>query len=111
MKYFHLSTLIYGIFSPQNLNDPIEKLLYEKRIKNKGPNGTDNFFMMEEGVRKLQSGLFAFHFDAPIGYSLVIKSFTEHEKCDLRELPFGSIQTPYLTMRKHTPFKELFRIL
>lgn len=89
----------------------MDKVLFDKRIKNHGSNGTDNYIELEEGIRKLQAGLFAFHFETPVGYRLVVKYFSEHEKCDLREIPFAGIQGPYFMMRKHTHFKELFRIL
>lgn len=65
---------------------------------------------LDEGVLKMQRGLFAFHMETPVGYRLVSKYFSEHEKCDLREIPFAGIQSPYIITRKHTVFKEILRI-
>lgn len=92
----------------QRLTDPIERQLYEKRILNK--DGTDNFMTLDEGVRRMQRGLFALHMETPVGYRLVVKYFSEHEKCDLREMRFANIQSPYFISRKHSQFKEILRI-
>lgn len=73
--------------------------------------GTDNFMPLMEGVQKMQDGLFALHMETPVGYRLVSKHFSEHEKCDLREIPFANIQSPYIVSRKHSHFKEIVRIM
>lgn len=66
---------------------------------------------LDEGVRRMQKGLFALHMETPIGYRLVSNYFNEAEKCDLREIPFADFRSPYFVTRKHSPFKELLRIL
>lgn len=73
--------------------------------------GTDNFLPLVDGVRKIQNGLFAFHMETPVGYRLVAKYFSEHEKCDLREIPFANIRSPEIVTRKHSHFKEIIRIM
>lgn len=87
----------------------MERQLYEKKILNKG--GTDNFYPLEEGVQKMKKGLFALHMETPVGYRLVSKYFSENEKCDLREIPFANIRSPHFVSRKHSAFKEFFRIM
>lgn len=94
--------------SLKRLTDPTERMLYKKRILNR--DGTDNFMSLEDGVQKMKKGLFAFHMETPVGYRLVSKYFSEAEKCDLREIPFADIQSPYFLTRKHTVFKEILRI-
>lgn len=93
----------------QRLTDPTERLLFEKRIMNK--DGTDNFIPLKDGVMRMQKGLYALHMETPIGYRLVSKYFTEHEKCDLREISYANLKSPYMVCRKHSAFKELLRIM
>lgn len=97
------------MYVSQRLTDPAERLLYEKRILNK--DGTDNFIPLEEGIQKMQKGLYAFNMETPIGYRIVTQLFTEHEKCDLREIPYSNLRSPYMVVRKHSAFKEMLRIL
>lgn len=104
--YEHVSAFVY---LSQHLSDPTERLLYEKRILNK--DGTDNFYPLDEGIRKMQRGLFALHMETPIGYRLVSRYFNEHEKCDLREIRYAEFTSPYFVSRKHSAFKEILRIV
>lgn len=97
------------MYLSQHLSDPTERLLYEKRILNK--DGTDNFYPLDEGIRKMQRGLFALHMETPIGYRLVSRYFNEHEKCDLREIRYAEFTSPYFVSRKHSAFKEILRIV
>lgn len=92
----------------QLLTDPAEKALYERRIVNK--DGSLNFYKLDDGVKKIQQRLFAFHMETPVGYRLVGKLFKEGEKCDLREIPFANMNSPYSTCRKHSPYREALRI-
>lgn len=87
----------------------MERILYEKRIINR--DGTDSFMPLLEGVQKMQEGLFAFHMETPVGYRLVTKYFSEHEKCDLREISFANLQSPYIVTRKHSHLKEIIRVM
>lgn len=92
----------------QLLTDPVEKALYEKRIVNK--DGSLNFYPLEEGVRKIQQRLFAFHMETPIGYRIISQLYDEAEKCDLREISFADMKNPYAACRKHSPFREVLRV-
>lgn len=86
----------------------MEKALYDRRIVNK--DGTTNFYALEEGVRKVQQGLFAFHMECPVGYRVVTRLYNEGEKCDLREIAFANMKNPYSTVQKNSPFREALRI-
>lgn len=72
--------------------------------------GTTNFYSLEEGVKKMQKGLFAFNMELPVGYGVVSRFFEEGEKCDLKEVKFGNMAYPYLIHRKNSPLKEAFRV-
>lgn len=86
----------------------MEKQIYEKRLLNK--DGSTNFYPIEEGVKRVQDGVFAFHMETPVGYRVVSKLYDEGEKCDLREVVFADMAFPYATCRKHSPYREALRI-
>lgn len=72
--------------------------------------GSLNFIPLEEGIRKMQKGFYAFHMETPVAYRVVNKIFDEAEKCDLREIDFADIAYPYATCRRNTPYREAFRV-
>lgn len=90
------------------MTEPSEKSLYEKRLANK--DGSENFYSLEEGVRKVQERLFAFHMETPAGYRIVSRLFDEGEKCDLREISFANMKNPYSTVTKHSAYREALRV-
>ena len=89
------------------LPDPVDKIIYETRIVKK--DGSLNFYSVEEGVKKMRKGLFAFHMEVTVGYRYVSKFYEEGEKCDIREVIFAKLGNPYLIHRKHSPSRESLR--
>ncbi|XP_011295612.3 uncharacterized protein LOC101892589 isoform X1 [Musca domestica] len=86
--------------------DPVTNLLYHKKIAPKG----DSIYMRPMiGMEKMRTGLFAYQVELQAGYQIISNTFSEPEKCGLKELePF---QLPMLAVptRKNFPYKELFR--
>ncbi|XP_036216328.2 ionotropic receptor 75a isoform X1 [Bactrocera oleae] len=86
--------------------DPITNHLYHKKIAPKG----ENIFMRPSiGMEKMRTGLFAYQVELQAGYQIISNTFSEPEKCGLKELePF---QLPMIAVptRKNFPYKELFR--
>lgn len=60
-----------------------------------------------EGVKKLQSGKFAFYCEAPICYDIIYKMFRPHEICDLKEIDTGTEYVTGLVVSKHSPLREI----
>ncbi|XP_059045415.1 ionotropic receptor 75a-like [Achroia grisella] len=88
--------------------EPVRKAIYEKKV---APPGTPPRFMtMEEGVKNIRKGLFAFHMETGVGYKFVGKYFQESEKCGLKEIQYLQVIDPWLAVRKNTPYKEMFKI-
>lgn len=53
----------------QNATEPVRRALYLQKV---APLGKKNNFMpIEEGVRRLKEGLFAFHMETGPGYKIV----------------------------------------
>ena len=86
----------------------MEKAIVDRRLLNK--DGSLNLYSLEEGVKKVQQGLFAFHMEVTVGYRYVSKFYEEGEKCDLREVAFANMANPYTTHRKDSPYREALRI-
>ncbi|XP_045497539.1 ionotropic receptor 75a-like [Colias croceus] len=88
--------------------EPIRKAIYQTKI---APAGTKPRFMnMEEGIKKMRKGLFAFHMETGVGYKFVGKYFQEGEKCGLKEIQYLQVIDPWLAVRKDTQFMEIFKI-
>nr|BAR64803.1 ionotropic receptor [Ostrinia furnacalis] len=88
--------------------EPVRRAIYQTKI---APKGTKPKFMsLEDGVKKLQKEPFAFNMNKGIGYRLVERYFHEHEKCGLQEIPYLYATKTYITCRKNSPYKEIFKI-
>ncbi|XP_060802728.1 ionotropic receptor 75a [Amyelois transitella] len=88
--------------------EPIRKAIYEKKVA--PPGVKPRFMTMEEGVKRMQKGLFAFHMETGVGYKFVGKYFRESEKCGLKEIQYLQVIDPFIAVRKDTPYKEMFKI-
>nr|XP_034830812.1 glutamate receptor ionotropic, delta-1-like [Maniola hyperantus] len=88
--------------------EPVRKAIYEKKIAPRG--SKPNFMTLEEGVKKMQKGPFAFNMYGASGYRFVEKYFLEHEKCGLQEIQYLQENKPWLTCKKSSPFKEIYKI-
>ncbi|KAM3964362.1 ionotropic receptor 75a-like [Aphomia sociella] len=88
--------------------EPVRKAIYQTKI---APRGTKPKFMnLEDGVKKLQKEPFAFNMNKGIGYRLVDRYFHEHEKCGLQEIAFLYDTKTYLTCRKNSAYREIFKV-
>ncbi|XP_058456998.1 glutamate receptor ionotropic, NMDA 1-like [Malaya genurostris] len=85
-------------------NEPIRKELYERKMKKYTP-----FVELEEGVRKIRQGLYAFFVEQALCYKVISETFQEDEKCDLREIDYLDWTHPHYVSRKNFSFGEMFR--
>nr|UZH23437.1 ionotropic receptor 75d [Anastrepha ludens] len=86
--------------------DPITNPLYHKKIAPKG----DNIFMRPTvGMEKMRTGLFAYQVELQAGYQIISNTFSEPEKCGLKELEPFQLPMIAIPTRKNFPYKELFR--
>ncbi|KAJ8959818.1 hypothetical protein NQ318_011550 [Aromia moschata] len=74
----------------KNAQESIKKKIYEEKVAPKGQK--PNFMTIEEGIRKVREGFFAFHVELTNGYKVVSDTFLESEKCSLREMEYSGIQ-------------------
>nr|CAH7747942.1 unnamed protein product [Callosobruchus chinensis] len=92
----------------KNATEPIRRALYVQKVAQ--PGKPDNFLHLEEGVRKMREGLFAFHMETGPGYKIVGEIFEESEKCGLQEIQFLQVIDPWLAIQKNSSFKKILKI-
>jgi hypothetical protein len=66
---------------------------------------------LEEGLKRVRKGLFAFHVELGAGYLVISETFLEEEKCGLQTINFLiEIVEPWIGVSKTTPFMEILSI-
>ncbi|KAG5871323.1 hypothetical protein JTB14_016720 [Gonioctena quinquepunctata] len=98
---------VFNRFYFPNATEPIRKALYLQKVAI--PGKKDNFMTIEDGVRRMRRGLFAFHVETGSGYKLVGEIFQENEKCGLKEIQYLQVIDPWLAIRKNSSYKKLFQ--
>ncbi|XP_053692154.1 glutamate receptor ionotropic, delta-2-like [Sabethes cyaneus] len=98
----------YNQFYFSKATDPVGKGLYSK-ITNQNRE-TLNAHNFEQGVRKLQTELFAYHGYTSSMYLQISKTFNDVEKCYLRELPFFDSSVGYLSVQRNFTLREHFNV-
>lgn len=86
----------------------IRAKIYSEKIKFK--DGSENFFKLADGVKKIKEGFFAFHMELGVGYKTLLEIFQEDEKCDLQEIQYLQVIDPFYAIQKNSSYKELFKI-
>lgn len=107
--YFKLIYTFHCEYAPKVANDPIRRALYQEKVS--PPGKPSQFMTLEEGVQRVQKGLFAFHSELNSGWQIVQQTFQEEEKCGLQTIPFLQVIDPYLAVQKNSPYKETFKIM
>nr|QIJ45769.1 ionotropic receptor [Glyphodes pyloalis] len=105
---FGVHDTVFNRYYFSTATEPVRKAIYERKVA--PPGVTPRFISMEEGVKTMRKGLFAFHMETGVGYKFVGKYFNEGEKCGLQEIQYLQVIDPWLAVRKHTPYKEMFKI-
>ncbi|XP_063368785.1 glutamate receptor 3-like [Cydia amplana] len=86
---------------------PIHRLLADRKINSQGKKG---FLSVEDGIRKVREGMFAFHVEKTAGFDQIQKTFLEDEKCNLGFIKYMSNTSPFVAFSQITPIKEMLRI-
>jgi hypothetical protein len=88
----------------QAATDPVRRAIYRKVTP-------DRFMTLEEGLKRVRKGLFAFHMELGSGNVVIAETFLEEEKCGLQTINFLiEIVEPWVGASKTTPFKEILSI-
>ena len=76
-----LENISYAIDFFVNTNDSLSKKLYEKKISK-----NSNFMSVDEGLKLLKKGGFAFSVDTSYAYLLMKDILSDQENCELQEI-------------------------
>lgn len=96
---------VYNHVLYNETNDPSKILLWKKKIEPNGVNAFDT--SVSSGVEKLKSGTHAFQVEAHAAYQVISETFTEHEKCGLKELPAFKLPRCTVPLRKNSRYREM----
>lgn len=84
--------------------DPVKLELWNKKIK---PNGPTAFDFIPSGMAKMRTGLYAFQVEAHAAYQVISDTFTEREKCGLKELPAFILPRCTVPVKKNSRYREM----
>lgn len=104
MKLIVQDTVYNHVFFHET-NSSETKMLFTKKIQ---PNYENAFVNIEYGVKKIRSGLYSFQVEAHAAYKYISETFTEHEKCGLKELEAFHLPILAVPVRRNFPYRELF---
>uniref|UniRef100_A0A1I8NZ03 Uncharacterized protein n=1 Tax=Stomoxys calcitrans TaxID=35570 RepID=A0A1I8NZ03_STOCA len=97
---------VYNKIYFNETTDPVTIQLYHKKISPKGANA---YIRPSIGMEKIRTGLFAYQVELQTGYQIISDTFSEPEKCGLKELEPFQLPIAGIPTRKNFPYKELFR--
>ncbi|KAM7355695.1 ionotropic receptor 75a-like [Cochliomyia hominivorax] len=86
--------------------DPVTRYLYRKKIL---PKGESIYMSPVAGINKMRYETFAFQVELQTGYQIISDTFSEPEKCGLKEMEPYKLPMIAVPTRKNFPYKELFR--
>lgn len=98
----------YTRYYYMKMNDPLLNLVYQKKIK---PIGTEGWiYDTDVGIEKIRTELFACQIEEKPAYRAISRTYTEHEKCSLSEVHIVQLPITTMTVERHFPLSELFKI-
>ena len=104
-KYFY-NFVPFFLCKFQESTDPVTRFLYSKII---APKGESIYMEPLEGLQKMRYERFAFQVELQTGYQIISDTFSEPEKCGLKELEPYKLPIIAMPTRKNFPYKELFK--
>ncbi|XP_037298268.1 glutamate receptor ionotropic, delta-2 [Manduca sexta] len=84
--------------------DPATQFLYRRKLL---PLGDGAYLSVVDGIARMRAGLFAFQVEQGSGYDIISKTFTEHEKCGLKEIQAFKLPMVAVPIVKHCGYREL----
>ncbi|XP_065171242.1 uncharacterized protein [Atheta coriaria] len=107
---FHDSSFMRRII-PNIIGDERLQILEKSGINKMNNFDFSKFISRNDGIKRVQTELFAFHIETHIGYTLIEETFEEVEKCNLEEIQFLQFPTDlYFAIKKKSPLFEMFKI-
>ncbi|XP_063914754.1 glutamate receptor ionotropic, delta-2-like isoform X2 [Zophobas morio] len=98
---------VFNRFYFPNATEPVRRALYLQKVA--PPGQKPKFYPIEEGIKRMRNGLFAFHVETGPGYKFVTETFQEDEKCGLQEIQFLQVPDPWLAIQKNSSYKKMLK--
>ncbi|KAL0880559.1 hypothetical protein ABMA27_001790 [Loxostege sticticalis] len=86
-------------------DDPATQRLYRRKLL---PQGERAYLSIVDGIARVRNGLFAFQVEESSGYDVISKTFTEQEKCGLKQIQAFKLPMVAVPILKHSGYRELF---
>lgn len=90
-------------------NDSDVDYLYKTKIAPLHGKGAE-YYGQEEGLERVRRGGFAYHTEASIAYSIIDRTFSLIEICELEELRMIKPFMLSVMTKKNSEYKKLFQI-
>ncbi|XP_023934974.2 ionotropic receptor 75a-like [Bicyclus anynana] len=84
--------------------DPVTQALYRRKLL---PLGERAYLSVVDGIARVRSGLFAFQVEESSAYDVISKTYTEREKCGLKEIKAFTLPMVAVPVRKHSGYRDL----
>ncbi|CAH4037603.1 unnamed protein product [Pieris brassicae] len=87
--------------------DPATQRLYKRKLQ---PQGEHAYLSVWDGIARVRTGLFAFQVELNSGYDVISRTYTEGEKCGLKEIQAFKLPMVSVPIRKHSGYRDLFAV-
>nr|WGC55096.1 ionotropic receptor 4 [Psyttalia incisi] len=87
--------------------DPVAQALYDKKIAINKKRKREPYYSVEEGIKRIQKGGFAFQVDVATAYKFIEESFNDDEICDLMEIQLIPPKHTATATAIHSPFEKM----
>ncbi|CAH2236516.1 ionotropic receptor 75a-like [Pararge aegeria] len=84
--------------------DPVTQALYRRKLL---PLGERAYLSVVDGIARVRTGLFAFQVEESSAYDIISKTYTEREKCGLKEIKAFTLPMVAVPVRKHSGYRDL----
>ncbi|XP_052565965.1 uncharacterized protein LOC120415367 [Culex pipiens pallens] len=90
----------------QRTNVDVVHELYERKVLSH----EFGFTNISMGISLVKKGGYAFHCDNSYGNTFIMRTFSDHEICELQEMSLFPPRAVHLNVPKGSPLKEIFRV-
>ncbi|XP_041987543.1 ionotropic receptor 75a-like [Aricia agestis] len=85
--------------------DPATQALFRRKLQ---PLGERAYLSVVDGIARVRTGLFAFQVEQSSAYDIISQTYTEREKCGLKEIKAFTLPMVAVPVRKHSGYRDLF---
>ncbi|XP_050669770.1 glutamate receptor ionotropic, kainate 4-like [Leptidea sinapis] len=87
--------------------EPATRRLFQRKIQ---PQGERAYLSVVEGIERVRTQLFAYQVEQSSGYDVISRTYTESEKCGLKEIQAFKLPMVAVPIRRHSGYRDLFAV-